>query len=163
VAALNRSQASLARSIANTKATLSDVNADLSAVANRIDQLGKDIDLVKGRIHSIEAQAAELDFELATILVKQDVKASELSSRKQLLAERIRNAYDTDRTPLLEAFLSSESFTDVLTEVGYHMDVAGEDRALAEQIMQDEETLAALRSSIVTTREQSDLLREAAG
>ena len=162
VAALNRSQASLARSIANTKATLSDVNADLSAVANRIDQLGKDIDLVKGRIHSIEAQAAELDFELATILVKQDVKASELSSRKQLLAERIRNAYDTDRTPLLEAFLSSESFTDVLTEVGYHMDVAGEDRALAEQIMQDEETLAALRSSIVTTREQSDLLREAA-
>ncbi len=162
VAALNRSRATLQRNIASTRATLADVNADLAAVAGRIDQLGKDIDLVRGRIHSIEALAAELDFELATILVKQDVKVEELRARKQLLAERIRNAYDTDRTPLLEAFLSSESFTDVLTEVGYHLDVAGEDRALAEQIMQDQETLNALRSSIATTREQSDLLRAAA-
>ena len=162
VAALNRSQATLQRNIATTRATLADVNADLNAVAKRIDQLGKDIDLVKGRIHSIEAQAAELDFELATILVKQDVKTEELRARKQLLAERIRNAYDTDRTPLLEAFLTSESFTDVLTEVGYHLDVAGEDRALAEQIIQDQETLNALRTSIATTREQSELLREAA-
>ena len=162
VAALNRSQASLQRGIANTRATLADVNADLTAVASRIDQLGKDIALVKGRIHGIEAQAAELDLELATILVKQDVKSEELRARKQLLAERIRNAYDTDRTPLLEAFLSSESFTDVLTEVGYHLDVAGEDQALAEQIMQDEETLTTLRSSITQTREQGDLLRTAA-
>lgn len=162
VAALNRSQVSLQRGIANTRATLADVNADLTAVAARINQLGQDIALVKGRIHGIEAQATELDLELATILVKQDVKAEELRARKQLLAERIRNAYDTDRTPLLEALLSSESFTDALTEVGYHLDIAGEDRALAEQIMQDEATLTTLRSSITAAREQGDLLRDAA-
>jgi murein DD-endopeptidase MepM/ murein hydrolase activator NlpD len=162
IAALNRSQASLQRGIRSTKASLKEVNADLSVVASRIDQLGKDIALVKGRIHSIEAQAMELDFELATITVKQQVKADELQARKQLLADRIRNAYDTDRTPLLEAFLSSESFTDVLTEVGYQLDVAREDRALAEQIAQDQQTLATLGDSLRQAQEQSQLLRDAA-
>ena len=162
VAALNKSQASLKTNIANTRTSLASVNADLSAVAAQINDLGREIALVKGRIHGIEAQAIELDFDLATIIVKQDVKAEELRARKQLLAERIRNAYDTDRTPLLEALLTSESFTDVLTEVGYHLDVATEDRALAEGIMQDEETLAALRATVSETKAQSDLLHEAA-
>jgi len=162
IAALNRSQASLQRGIASTRSSLREVNADLTSVAKRIDQLGMDIALVKGRIHSIEAQAMELDFELATITVKQEVKREELQARKQLLAERIRTAYDTDRTPLLEAFLSSESFTDVLTEVGYQLDVAGEDKALAEEIVQDQETLAALGDSLRQAQEQSKVLRDAA-
>jgi murein DD-endopeptidase MepM/ murein hydrolase activator NlpD len=162
IAALNRSQASLQRGIASTRSSLREVNADLAGVAKRIDQLGMDIALVKGRIHSIEAQAMELDFELATITVKQEVKREELQARKQLLAERIRTAYDTDRTPLLEAFLSSESFTDVLTEVGYQLDVAGEDKALAEEILQDQETLAALGDSLRQAQEQSKVLRDAA-
>lgn len=162
IAALNRSQASLQRSIASTRANLREVNADLTVVAGRIDQLAKDIALVKGRIHTIEAQATELDFELATILVKQEVKREELRVRKQLLAERIRNAYDTDRTPLLEAFLSSESFTDVLTEVGYTLDVAREDQALADEILQDQETLATLGNSLRQAQAQSRLLRDAA-
>ena len=35
---------------------------------------------------------------------------------KALLAQRVRAAYDTDRTSLLESFLSGGSFSDLLTE-----------------------------------------------
>ena len=41
-------------------------------------------------------------------------KQIELAERKALLAERIRSAYDTDRTSMLESFLSGGSFTDLL-------------------------------------------------
>ena len=44
--------------------------------------------------------------------------------RKALLASRIREAYDTDRTSVARhASVKGEDFTDVLTEVGYHLDV----------------------------------------
>ena len=58
-----------------------------------------------------------------------------LRERKALLAERLRQAYDTDRTSMLETFLSAGSFTDVLSEVSYSIDVGEQDKALAEQIV----------------------------
>ena len=61
-------------------------------------------------------------------------KQAELAERKALLADRIRSAYDTDRTSLLETFLSGGTFTDVLAEISYYLDVGEQDKALAEQI-----------------------------
>ena len=159
VADLNRHQAALKSGIAATATNLTGVNADLAAVEQQLGGLVNEIALVRGEIHGLNAEVVELDFEFATIQVKEDVKAAELAARKSLLAERIRNAYDTDRTPLLEAFLTSESFTDVLSEVSYHLDIAGEDKALAEQILQDQEALATIHATVVATRSQADLLR----
>ena len=74
--------------------------------------------------------------------------SSELAERKALLAERVRDAYDTDRTSLLETFLSGGTFTDLLTEMSYYIDVGEQDKALAEQIAQDQETLAAIHQTV---------------
>jgi murein DD-endopeptidase MepM/ murein hydrolase activator NlpD len=159
---LNRQQAALKAGIAATAASLTSVNADLTAVEAQVHATVDQVSLVRGRIHGLTAQVSELDIELATVQVREDVKAAELKVRKDLLAERIRNAYDTDRTPMLEALLSSESFTDVLTEVSYHLDVAAEDKALADQIVADQETLAAIHGTVVATRDQADTLRSEA-
>ncbi|TMC64962.1 MAG: hypothetical protein E6J17_02820, partial [Chloroflexi bacterium] len=87
-------------------------------------------------------------------------KRDELGKRRALLADRLRNAYDTDRTSLLETFLSGASFTDVLTQVSYYLDVSEQDKALAEQIMSDQETLASLHQTVVDTRVNTNELRQ---
>ena len=69
-------------------------------------------------------------------------------SARRSLAERVRSAYDTDRTSLLETFLSGGTFTDMLAEMSYYIDVGEQDKALANQIASDQETLAALHQTV---------------
>jgi murein DD-endopeptidase MepM/ murein hydrolase activator NlpD len=89
-------------------------------------------------------------------------KSAELDARKAILAERIRTAYDTDRTSMLETILSSSDFTDVISEVGYQLDFAGQDKALAEQIVADQQVLAVIHQTVVSTRDQTDQLTQLA-
>ena len=84
----------------------------------------------------------------------------ELAERKALLAERVRSAYDTDRTSLLESFLSGGTFTDLLAEMSYFIDVGEQDKALANQIAIDQETLAALHQTTEDTRVRTNELRQ---
>ena len=87
-------------------------------------------------------------------------RRSELAGRQSLLAERIRSAYDTDRTSLLETFLSGGTFTDMLAEMSYYIDVGEQDKALATQIAKDQETLAAIHQTVADTRARTNELRQ---
>jgi murein DD-endopeptidase MepM/ murein hydrolase activator NlpD len=60
---------------------------------------------------------------------------------------------------MLETFLSAGSFTDVLSEVSYTIDVGEQDKALAEQIVRDQSTLAAIHQTVQDTRLATDDLR----
>ena len=93
------------------------------------------------------------------VQAKEGAKEVELAERKALLAERVRGAYDTDRTSLLESFLSGGTFTDLLTEMSYYIDVGEQDKALATRSQQDQETLAALHQTVADTRARTDELR----
>ena len=162
IAELQRGQAALGTGIKKTAANLEAVNADLASVELQVADLTSQVNVARGRVHSLDAQVRELDLQLVSVEVREAIKAAELEVRKGMLAERIRLTYDADRTPLLETLLSSASFTDVLTEVGYHVDVAEEDRALADEIVRDKEALAALHATVEATRASADELRAAA-
>src|SRR3982751_3067780 len=82
-----------------------------------------------------------------------------LRERKALLAERLRQAYDIDRTSMLETFLSAGTFTDVLSQVSYSIDVSEQDKALAEQISRDQANLAAVHDAVDQTRAATDDMR----
>ena len=69
-------------------------------------------------------------------------------------------AYDSDRTSLLESFLSGGTFTDVLAEMSYYIDVGEQDKALAKQIAHDQETLAAIHQTVADTRDRTNELRQ---
>jgi murein DD-endopeptidase MepM/ murein hydrolase activator NlpD len=58
--------------------------------------------------------------------------------------------------------LSSETFTDVLSEVSYHLDLAEQDKSLAEQIVADQKVLAVLHATTVATKAQTEEMRTAA-
>ena len=118
------------------------------------------IDVIKTDYAGLVAKLADLDTELASIVAQESAKRSELAERKAQLADRLRNAYDTDRTSLLETFLSGGTFTDLLAEMSYYIDVGEQDKALATEIAHDQETLAAIHQTTEDTRARTNDLRQ---
>jgi murein DD-endopeptidase MepM/ murein hydrolase activator NlpD len=159
VAQINALQTDLSTEISATRRQLSGINADLSAVKKSINTMVVKIDVVRKNYLAQVGKLQLLDIQLDRITVEESVMTVNLRERKALLAERLRQAYDTDRTSMLETFLSAGSFTDVLSEVSYAIDVGEQDKALAEQIVSDQETIAAIHESVNQTRIATDELR----
>src|SRR5687767_5746573 len=159
VAQINAMQADLGRQISSTKRELASINADLAAVRKSIDSMVVQIEAVKKIYFGLVAHLQLLDNQLANLLELERHKRSELGIRKAELGERIRAAYATDRTTLLETFLAGGSFTDVISEVSYLNDFAEQDRALAEEIVRAQEELAAIHEAVTATRAQTEVTR----
>ena len=159
VAQINALQEGLSSQIASTKRELGGINADLVKVRKNIDSMVVKIEVVKKQYFALVGQLALLDSQLSRIRIAEMRKRWALTQRKDLLAERLRLAYDTDRTSLIETFLSGSSFTDVLSEVSYSIDVGEQDKALAQQIVEDQQTLAAIHQTVEDTRVATDQMR----
>ncbi len=160
VAALNDLQAGLSAEISDTRSQLRKVGADLSAVKKRIVKMEARIEVVKDAYANLVLQVRYMDIELARVTAQEAAKRVELGERRALLADRVRNAYDTDRTSPLETFLSGGTFTELLSEMSYYIDVAEQDQALADQITKDKETLSAIHQTVADTRVKANELRQ---
>jgi murein DD-endopeptidase MepM/ murein hydrolase activator NlpD len=159
VAKLSALQDDVAAGIRQTASELRGINADLTAVRAKVTAMETKIDAVKADYEALVAQLTDLDAQLVTVEAREAAKKAELAGRKAMLAERLRSAYDTDRTSMLETFLSGGTFTDLLAEMSYFIDVGEQDKALANQIAQDQETLALLHQTTLDTRTRTDDLR----
>ena len=159
VAQLNGLQADLRTEIRGTSSQLAGINADLSAVKQRIGDMTAKIHVVQATYNQQVAQLADLDSQLYQIQAQEAAKAADLQQRRALLAAHIRAAYDSDRTSLLETILSANSFSDVLADVGYLVDIGNQDKALADQVAKDQQTLFTLDQTVTQTRSDTEQLR----
>ena len=160
IARLNRSQASLAGAISRTKDELEGITEDLTATRRKVARLVDTIEEVKAEYQTLVNQLADLDVQLSNIEGQETAKKAELGERKAELASRIRDAYEAERTSMLETFLSGASFTDMLARMSTQLDAAEQDQALAKQIGQDRETLLALHETVDATRGETNTLRQ---
>ena len=160
VAGLNRSQASLEARISRTRNQLDGIADDLSATRKQVNALILDIAEVQASYTTLVNELSDLDLQLVRIEQMEATKKAELGQRKAELAERIRDAWEAERTSLLETFLSGASFTDMLAEMSTQLDAAEQDRVLAQQIALDRETLLSLHQTVVATRAQTNTLRQ---
>ena len=160
VAKLNALQIDLADAIKNTTTQLKGINADLTAVKAKIGSMQDKIDVIKADYADLVGQVQGLDATLMVVAAREEAKRGQLAEREALLAERVRSAYDTNRTSLLESFLSGGTFTDLLSEMSDYIDVGEQDKALADQIAADQETLASLHQTTLDTRTRVDDLRQ---
>jgi murein DD-endopeptidase MepM/ murein hydrolase activator NlpD len=161
IAQINALQADLSTEITSTRTQLNGINADLASVKVSINSMVVKIDVVRNTYVAQVAQLGQLDIQLDRITVEESNMIVKLRERKEVLADRLRQAYDTDRTSMLETFLSAGSFTDVLSQVSYSIDAGEQDKALAEQIVQDQATIATVHQSVDDARTATDNLRVA--
>ncbi len=160
VARLKVLQGGLAKEIASTTTVLGGINADLAATKKQIATIGDQVAVVRAAYAVLVAQVDLLDRQVGAIEQEQADKATELADRKALLGARVREAYRTDRTPLVQAVLSAGTFTDLVQDVGSYLDLGKQDQALATRIEEDAKTLAALRDLLVETRAARTELRQ---
>ncbi len=158
ISALTASQVTLSGRISSTKHSLTEINANLITVKTQIVAMVVDVARSQNQVDELSATGAQLDRELARIQEEEAATQAELDSRMALLAARIREAYDSDRTSFLETMLSSADFTDALTEVGYHLDFAEQDKQLAQQIADDRQVLGVLHQNVELAQQQTDEL-----
>jgi len=157
---LQRLQANLSDNIEDTKDEIQALNADAGALSRKITSITGQIATVQSEYDKLVVQLAGLDAELVDLQTREAAKRAELAERRALLAERIRSAYDSDRTSMLESFLSGGTFTDLLAEMSYFIDVGEQDKALATQISGDQETLAEIHQTVADTRTETNELRQ---
>jgi len=156
---LNELQNGLAEDIKNTASVLKGIGVDIAAVKVKITAMQGQIDEIRADYNALVVKLRGLDAKLAVITAEEVAKRTDLATQKKLLAERMQSAYDADRTSLLETFLSGATFTDMLAEMSYYIDVGAQDKALADEIAQDQLTLATLHQSTLDVRSQTDDLR----
>ena len=160
VAKLNAMQVDLAAEIRGTASELRGIGADLAAVKVKINTMQGKIDVIKADYAALVAQVTSLDAQVMVVEARELAKKTQLAERKALLSQRVRSAYDSDRTSLLESFLSGGTFTDLLAQASYFIDVGEQDKALASQIADDQKTLAAYHQATEDTRARTNELRQ---
>lgn len=160
IAAINDLQSGLAAEIADTRSQLKKVGADLAAVRKKITRMEARIAAVQKEYARLVEELKAMDAELARVVAQEEEKRLELAARRAQLADRVRSAYDTDRTSPLETFLSGGSFTDLLAEMSYYIDVGEQDKAMADGIAKAKETLAAIHQTVAETRARTNTLRQ---
>ncbi len=160
IAQINSSQASLAGQISQTRDQLSGITDNLAATRRKVAILSDSIDAIRADYQSLVNELSDLDLQLQRIQDQETQKKAELGERNAQLAERIRQAYEADRTSMLETLLSGASFTDMLAEMSSQLDAAEQDRALAQQVAQDRATLASLHQTVEETRAQTNVLSQ---
>ena len=122
---------------------------------------------MQGRIETVQAEYASLVGELEsldTLLVevqaKEDAKAAELRDRRSMLSERVRSAYDADRTSMLETVLSGGTFTDLHRGDELLDRRRRTGQGACEADLEDQETLAEIHQTVEDTRAQTNELRQ---
>jgi murein DD-endopeptidase MepM/ murein hydrolase activator NlpD len=159
IARLNALQADLSVEISQTETTLKGINADLDVAQRRVDQMSVKVDVIRDAYRALVAHLADLDQELVRLTIEQDVKARQLTERQGILASRLRAAYSSGETSLLETILSSASFADALADVGYYLDIGDQDKALADTIKEDQATLATISQTVTAMRIETEAER----
>jgi murein DD-endopeptidase MepM/ murein hydrolase activator NlpD len=159
IAKLRTQQAGLQVQIASTSRALDGVNADVAAVKKQVAQITADVNAARDRAQGLADQIHTWDETVATLQAGIDQDLRLLNIRKDLLATRLRAAYVTSRTSLLETVLSAQSFTDVISDVSSYMDISAQDQALAAQIDQQRQLLQLEQQNALDARAAADDLR----
>ena len=160
IASINASQGQLSNQIDATKTQLTGITQDLAATRRKVDLLTEDIAVIRAQYQGLVNDLSDLDLQLQRIELQEAQKKADLLERKAQLADRIRDAYQAEQTSMLETFLSGATFTDMLAQMSTQLDVAEQDRALAQQIAEDRATLLSLHQTVEDTRAATDLIRQ---
>src|ERR1035437_9456801 len=148
LAKLGKQQTSLKTQIATTQTNLSGVRVSLDESQSQVTALQVQLNGVTARYNRLVSKQFVLKTEIAQLTVQQDAKQRELQVRQEILAARLRDAYVTDQTPLLQQLLTARSLTEALSDVSYYGDLAEADNAVADKIRQDQKILAHLRQTV---------------
>lgn len=161
VAALNAQQASLQNQITTTRNQLATISTNLTTVRQEIATLTVQIANVAEQYRELLAELDSLRIELTQVEAQEVQKEVQLEARKAELVARVQDAYRAQQTPLLETLLSAQSFADIVSQISEFADLGQQDHVLALQIQADQQALATLHATVLSTKQATQTLADA--
>jgi murein DD-endopeptidase MepM/ murein hydrolase activator NlpD len=162
LADLRREQADLTASLAKLATNLDRVGLELESAKLELERVTKALDQSRAELVRYRAQIATLEQNLRDIAAEIDETRLELAARESLLQDHLRAAYEQSQTSILEVLLSTESFSEASSRLGYMLTLSDEDRSLAEEIRATRERLKIRRQTLEDGRKTLGDLEAAA-
>lgn len=162
LADLRREQAALTTSLAQLSTNLDRVGLELDTARRQLERVTRALEQSRADLARYEIQIANLEDDLRAVAVDIQETRLELVGREGLLQDHLRAAYEQSQTSILEVLLSTESFTEASSRLGYMLTLSDEDRRLAEEIRATRERLQIRRQTLQDGRQTLGDLRAAA-
>ncbi len=162
LAALRRQQADLTASLSQLTSNLDRVGVELEAAQQQLELVTRALEQSRAELESYERQIASLEADLKEIATDIQVTRVELSDREALLQDHLRSAYEQSQTSILEVLLSTESFSEASSRLGYMLTLSEEDHQLAEEIRATRDRLQIRQQTLIDGRKTLGDLRAAA-
>lgn len=153
LAALRRQQADLTASLSQLTSDLDRVGLELEAAERQLDLVTRALDQSRAELSRYRIQIVNLEADLREIATEIQVTRGELSEREALLQDHLRSAYEQSQTSILEVLLSTDSFSEASSRLGYMLTLSDEDRQLAEEIRATRERLMVRQQTLIDGRE----------
>jgi len=160
LAQLAQEQAGLQTKMAQTRQSLATLSKNLDDLNAQVTTLSAQIADEETTYNGLTGQLNDLEIELTRIEAQEAQKERDLVQRRSILGGRIVAAYKTYQTPFLEQLLTGQSLTDVVSDVDYYTALGAADRTLADQIVQDQATLAQMHANVVQTKASTQELAD---
>src|ERR1035437_6866220 len=161
LATLTSQQSALKGQIAATSQNLSDVRISITQAESDIASLTGQMAGVKAHFDNLAAEQSLLDARQAQLTNEQEARQRELDVRQQILVARLVAAYETDQTPVLQQLLTAHSLTEALSDASYYGALSQADKALADQIREDQEALAEIKQTVQLASTANEQLKDA--
>jgi murein DD-endopeptidase MepM/ murein hydrolase activator NlpD len=159
---LRREQAELTTSLAELSTNLDRVGLELTSAQRQLELVTRALEKSRADLVRYQIQIANLEDNLRAVATDIQETRRELVGREALLQDHLRAAYEQSQTSILEVLLSTESFTQASSRLGYMLTLSDEDRRLAEAIRATRERLQIRRQTLQDGRKTLGDLRAAA-
>jgi murein DD-endopeptidase MepM/ murein hydrolase activator NlpD len=153
LAALRREQASLTASLAQLSTDLDRVGLELESAKRQLELVTIALEKSRADLVRYRIQITNLEADLLEVAADIQTTRLELIGREALLQDHLRAAYEQSQTSILEVLLSTESFSEASSRLGYMLTLSDEDRRLAEEITNTRERLKVRRQTLKDGRE----------
>ncbi|HEX9634778.1 MAG TPA: peptidoglycan DD-metalloendopeptidase family protein [Candidatus Limnocylindria bacterium] len=148
LAGLRRQQAELTASLATLVTDLDRVGIELEAAQRQLELVTTALEKSRADLVRYRIQITNLEADLREVAADIQTTRLELRGREALLQDHLRAAYEQSQTSILEVLLSTESFSEASSRLGYMLTLSDEDRRLAEEIRSTRERLKIRRQTL---------------
>ncbi|MHB0976311.1 MAG: aggregation-promoting factor C-terminal-like domain-containing protein [Candidatus Aquicultorales bacterium] len=150
------------------KAAQDELVANIMQVENRLSELSKQVDALRGQLEQVTAERIQAENKLqettsAIAQARQELEAAkrELARSKEILNNRVRHLYKKGTTSFFAVILNSDDFGDFINRAYFMAMIAAQDARLVAEVKIAEANVAAKKDRLESDRQLAESTREA--
>ena len=154
-------QRELEQQLADSESRLAELKDKVAKAQQAVDEIDAQISAVEAVINDYETQKGELESKIAELQKQIDEKQVAIEYEYGLMSKRIRFLYENLGNSYVEAFLTSETFSDALNKVQYLIELSDYDREQMEKLQKLQDAIKEDQDEVEAEKEEVEVLIEA--